>query len=145
MLLQAWRESEAEAAKAGLGGDTVTVDAMMPKKVKMRRMATGEGADGTTVDLGWEEYYDYVFPDDEKKIGSLKILEKALLWKQAAAALEASSSSTTATAMNTGEEGESVVASTETTSLEVSATSSLGKRSLEESQKDDAAIDIDDI
>jgi len=140
LLLQAWRECEAEAVKAGLVGDTATVDAMMPKKVEMRRMATGEGADGTTVDLGWEEYYDYVFPDDEKKIGSLKILEKALLWKQAAAALEASSSSTTTTAAATATGEEEVGEST----MEVSTTT-LGKRSLEESQKDDAAIDIDDI
>ena len=37
-------------------------------------------------DLGWEEYYDYNFPDDEKKVMGFKILENAMKWKQAAAA-----------------------------------------------------------
>lgn len=134
LLLQAWRECEADAMKGGLNGDTLTIDTMMPKKVKMRRMATGEGADGVAVDLGWEEYYDYVFPDDEKKIGSLKILEKALLWKQQAAAV-ALENSTEDGGINT-----STDSSGESDSLTI-----LGKRNLEELQKDNAAIDIDDI
>ena len=33
-----------------------------------------------------EEYYDYDFPDDEKKVMGFKILENAMKWKQAAAA-----------------------------------------------------------
>lgn len=72
----------------------------MPRKIKMRR----EG-DGGAV----EEYFDYVFPDDEKKLGAcfgmcsfllgpfvtlsagssvvgMKILEKAMEWKKLAAA-----------------------------------------------------------
>ena len=36
--------------------------------------------------MGWEEYYDYNFPDDEKKVMGFKILENAMKWKQAAAA-----------------------------------------------------------
>ena len=32
-------------------------------------------------DAGWEEYYDYIFPDDEKGTGNLKILEMAQKWK----------------------------------------------------------------
>lgn len=32
---------------------------------------------------GWEEYYDYLFPDDEQATGKgLKILEMAQKWKQ---------------------------------------------------------------
>ena len=66
LLLQAWREAETEATQfPSLKGDPATVEAMMPRKVKMRRMATNED----NVELGWEEYYDYIFPDDEKKIG----------------------------------------------------------------------------
>ena len=34
-------------------------------------------------DLGWEEYYDYHFPDDEKKVVGLKLLENAMKWKNA--------------------------------------------------------------
>jgi hypothetical protein len=30
---------------------------------------------------GWEEYIDYVFPDDEKGMGSMKLLENAAKWK----------------------------------------------------------------
>ena len=29
---------------------------------------------------GWEEYVDYIFPDDEKGVGSLKLLENAAKW-----------------------------------------------------------------
>lgn len=34
------------------------------------------------IDLGWEEYYDYIFPDDSSASGPLKILEMARLWKK---------------------------------------------------------------
>ena len=37
-------------------------------------------------EIGWEEYYDYSFPDDEKKAMGFKILENAMKWKLAAAA-----------------------------------------------------------
>jgi hypothetical protein len=33
----------------------------MPKKVKRRKQLETEGTEG---DAGWEEYYDYVFPED---------------------------------------------------------------------------------
>ena len=39
--------------------------------------------------MGWEEYYDYNFPDDEKKVMGFKILENAMKWKLAAAAAAA--------------------------------------------------------
>lgn len=40
---------------------------------------------------GWEEYYDYVFPDDErsgmgKSVKNLRLLEMAHKWKKSAAA-----------------------------------------------------------
>ena len=53
----------------------------LPRKIKMRRMVTAP--DGS--ELGLEEYYDYNFPDDEKKVAGLKILENAMKWKAAAA------------------------------------------------------------
>jgi crooked neck len=34
-------------------------------------------------DAGWEEYYDYVFPDDEKAGTGMKLLELAHAWKNA--------------------------------------------------------------
>lgn len=80
LLLEAWREAEAELLQrcGGRLGEPEAVEKRLPRKVRMRRMATAE--DGR--EMGWEEYYDYVFPDDQKKIGNLKILEKALLWKK---------------------------------------------------------------
>ena len=54
----------------------------MPRKVKKRRKAVTE--DGT--DAGWEEYYDYIFPDDEVAAPSLKLLALAKQWKKAAPA-----------------------------------------------------------
>ena len=37
--------------------------------------------------VGWEEYYDYLFPDDQDMKGkSLKILEIAHKWKKGATA-----------------------------------------------------------
>jgi hypothetical protein len=32
---------------------------------------------------GWEEYVDYIFPEDERGLGSLKLLENAAKWKAA--------------------------------------------------------------
>lgn len=54
----------------------------MPRKFKKRRMMTGTNGEG----MGWEEYYDYQFPDDETKPANLKILEMAQKWKQKASA-----------------------------------------------------------
>ena len=36
----------------------------MPKRVKKRR----------EIGDGWEEYYDYIFPDDEAETKNIKIL-----------------------------------------------------------------------
>ena len=30
---------------------------------------------------GWEEYTDYVFPDDNRALGGLKLMENAAKWK----------------------------------------------------------------
>lgn len=67
------------------------VEAKLPKRVKKRRKTkvinqqTGEEV--TDENAGWEEYYDYIFPDDEKdqQKKSLKILELAHKWKKGAA------------------------------------------------------------
>jgi crooked neck len=34
------------------------------------------------LDAGWEEYVDYVFPDDQASQPSLKLLEMAKKWKE---------------------------------------------------------------
>ena len=52
---------------------------MMPKKLKKRRMVVGDDGE----EQGWEEYYDYQFPDEQKAPANLKILEMAHKWKMA--------------------------------------------------------------
>ena len=34
-------------------------------------------------DAGWEEYYDYIFPDDEANQPNFKLLQMARMWKHA--------------------------------------------------------------
>ena len=38
------------------------------------------------IEIGWEEYYDYIFPDDDNQLRNIKILEKARRWKEMMAA-----------------------------------------------------------
>ena len=95
MLLEAWNAVEQGAsAKAAAREDAQQLaDAeaalkkltgMMPKKIKKKRLLTGE--DGA--EAGWEEYIDYVFPDEASKTPNLRILEMAQKWKQAAKEVE---------------------------------------------------------
>mmetsp|Transcript_10663 Transcript_10663/g.24740 ORF Transcript_10663/g.24740 Transcript_10663/m.24740 type:complete len:174 (+) Transcript_10663:1001-1522(+) len=76
LLLDAWRVFE--RAK----GDEVSVSAVeakMPRRLKRKRMRTDENG----AELGWEEYFDYHFPDDQDAAASnLKILEMAAKWKK---------------------------------------------------------------
>jgi len=75
VLLEGWRDLEKRAPRKLQALQEVT--SMMPKKVKKRRAVAGSGAD----EEGWEEYYDYHFPDDRDAPVNLKLLEMARLWK----------------------------------------------------------------
>jgi crooked neck len=82
LLLDAWRVFE---KSNGDGSSVAAVEAKMPRRIKRKRMQTDEG---TGAELGWEEYFDYHFPDDQDAASNnLKILEMAAKWKQNAAAL----------------------------------------------------------
>jgi crooked neck len=76
LLLDAWRVFE----KAKGDSKSVSeVEAKMPRRVKRKRMRTDESG----AELGWEEYFDYHFPDDQDPASSnLKILEMAAKWKK---------------------------------------------------------------
>lgn len=76
LLLDAWRVFE----KANGDISSVSkVEKMMPRRVKRKRMRT----DDNGTELGWEEYFDYHFPDDEgAEGGNLKILDMAAKWKK---------------------------------------------------------------
>ena len=76
MLLDAWKEVEVK------DGSPELVEKVYPRRVAMKRMVTGNNGE----DVGWEEYYDYQFPDDEASSAGLKILENAMKWKQMMAA-----------------------------------------------------------
>ncbi len=55
-----------------------TVTEKMPKRVKKKRALKAD--DGS--DAGWEEYYDYIFPDEAKAAGTLKLLQNVQAWKK---------------------------------------------------------------
>ena len=87
MLLENWLHLECSTSvnKEGAQSERAKhVQAKMPKKVKKRRkLPTQHDADmveGNEDD--WEEYYDYLFPDDQAQARNLKILEKAHKWKK---------------------------------------------------------------
>ncbi|RXG70781.1 Crooked neck-like protein 1 [Armadillidium vulgare] len=73
MLLEAWLAFEKEY---GSSEYEEKVEALMPKKVTKRRQITTD--DGTQT--RWEEYIDYVFPDDQAAKPSLLLLAKAKQW-----------------------------------------------------------------
>ncbi|XP_077594244.1 crooked neck-like protein 1 [Stigmatopora nigra] len=75
MLLESWRDLEAQ-----FGSDAThqRVAKLLPEKVKKRRKVTAE--DGS--DAGWEEYYDYIFPEDAANQPNLKLLAMAKMWKK---------------------------------------------------------------
>lgn len=76
LLLDAWRVFEKAKGDAA---SVSAVEAKMPRRVKRKRMRTDESG----AELGWEEYFDYHFPEDEGAASSnLKILEMAAKWKQ---------------------------------------------------------------
>merc|ERR1712226_1124364 len=64
LLLDAWRVFE--KAK-GDSTSVAAVEAKMPRRVKRKRMRTD---DTSGAKLGWEEYFDYHFPDDDGAAGS---------------------------------------------------------------------------
>lgn len=88
VLLEAWRVTESEASE---GGDVSVVDSRWPRKLKMRR---DTGVAGTMMKISPicfiyfksfcclsfvgvpEEYYDYIFPDDEKPAGTKNVAIK---------------------------------------------------------------------
>ncbi|KMT11970.1 hypothetical protein BVRB_5g099320 [Beta vulgaris subsp. vulgaris] len=78
-LLDEWLNMEKDF---GEFGDVSLVQAKMPKKLKRRQPLMTE--DGP---CGFEEYYDYTFPE-ETQMTNLKILEAAYKWKKQKAAAD---------------------------------------------------------
>ena len=83
LLLDAWRVFE---KSHGDSSSVAAVEAKMPRRIKRKRMQTDEE---TGAELGWEEYFDYHFPDEQGAASNnLKILEMAAKWKENAAQSE---------------------------------------------------------
>lgn len=75
MLLEAWRDFENDH---GDHQSLTSVTNLLPKRVKKRRrIQTSDGSDA-----GWEEYFDYIFPEDEASKPNLKLLAMAKAWKK---------------------------------------------------------------
>lgn len=86
VLLEAWKELESQHETSG---DAEKIISMFPRRVKKRRKVALASNEAGENDYYWEEFYDYVFPDDEaessKSKGHLKLLEMAHKWKSASA------------------------------------------------------------
>ncbi len=76
MLLESWRDFEDEH---GDDKSKSSVADLMPKRVKKRRKIE---SDDDQAAGGWEEYFDYIFPEDESARPNLKLLAMAKMWKK---------------------------------------------------------------
>ena len=75
LLLEAWRDFEKES------GDEESMQkvlAKMPRRVKKRQKIVSE----TGVEEGWEEIFDYIFPEDLAAKPNLRLLAAAKNWKK---------------------------------------------------------------
>ena len=97
LLVETWRAFELALRDDDLahGGDGASaaphvrvVEALVPRKV-VRRRELHAGGDPSGPVTGWEEYYDYIFPDDETKPASMKLLELAARWKSGGGSIAA--------------------------------------------------------
>ena len=77
MLLEAWEGFETAQGEEENHSNIESVKQKMPKRIKKKRQIQLD--DGSNA--GWEEYYDYIFPDDQKAASGLRILELAHKWK----------------------------------------------------------------
>jgi len=75
VLIEAWRDFEAEC---GDKNTLAEVTKNLPSRVKKRRKIFG--ADGQ--DAGWEEYWDYLFPDTKSLRSGLQLMAAAQKWRQ---------------------------------------------------------------
>lgn len=75
LLLESWRDFEKEY---GDEKSIVEVQEKLPRRVKKRQRIVSD----TGVEEGWEEIFDYIFPEDEMARPNLKLLAAAKNWKK---------------------------------------------------------------
>ena len=82
MNLEHWRDFEHEQNPQDEEA-IKKVAGLMPKRVKKRRkIQQDEDAPGEENAGGWEEFFDYIFPEDEGAKPNLKLLAMAKMWKK---------------------------------------------------------------
>ena len=74
ILLEEWLEIEKEI---GDEKSVQKIEEKLPKKIKKKRKL-----ENINEDVGYEEYLDYIFPDEEVESKNLKILALAHKWKK---------------------------------------------------------------
>ena len=92
LLLDAWRALE---KVHGTMDDVTAIERKMPRRIKRKRMRYDDSSSGNAngpTELGYEEYFDYQFPDDDNDTASMggdvaaaarfKMLEMAAKWKE---------------------------------------------------------------
>ena len=75
ILLESWKKFESEF---GTADSQKEIEEKMPRQVKRRRAIRDEMGE----DIGMEEYYDYIFPDEAGAAPNLKLLQAAYKWKK---------------------------------------------------------------
>ncbi|CAG8686721.1 15297_t:CDS:2, partial [Cetraspora pellucida] len=74
LLLESWKEFE---SNNGTEEMLSAVEAKMPKVVKKRRKLEETEGQGVV----WEEYFDYIFPDDQAQQPNFRLLAIAHAWR----------------------------------------------------------------
>lgn len=75
MILEGWREME---SKQGTPQTLSTITAKLPQRIKKKRLIRTEDGE----EAGWEEYFEYIFPGEQKQNAALALLQRARQWKK---------------------------------------------------------------
>jgi len=75
MLIESWKQFEESIGDPQHINEVIK---LMPEKIKKKRQLKAD--DGS--EACWEEYYDYIFPEDRANQPHLKLLENARKWKR---------------------------------------------------------------
>lgn len=121
LLLEAWRDFERES------GDHVSYEKVMdkmPRRIKKRQKIISESG----AEEGWEEVFDYIFPEDEMARPNLKLLAAAKMWKK----LKETSGSVSENQSNDTENNESPTAGYENVAKEPKNATNNSPRNTEE-------------
>lgn len=81
LLLQSWRDFERTYAGPT---EVAAVSAKLPQQLKKRKPILAIGAADDEPPVGYEEYYDYIFPEESAKTAAsgLQLMERAKMWSQ---------------------------------------------------------------